>query len=47
MGPTISVDASHTNSLPIQMELLLQDDVETISVPVEVDVPGHAWVFYL
>ena len=38
-GPSISVDASHTNSLPVHLELLLQDSVETISLPVEVDVP--------
>ena len=38
-GPSISVAETHTNSQPVRMELLVQDDVETISIPITVDVP--------
>ena len=38
-GPTISIDSSYTNSQPVQLELLLQDSVETIIIPIEIDVP--------
>ena len=38
-GPTISVDASHTSSTPVELLLVLTDDLESWEVPFEVAVP--------
>ncbi len=38
-GPTLSIDATHTNSEPVQLSLSLTDGLEQWTVPVAVAVP--------
>ena len=38
-GPTLSIDAAHTNSQPVRLTLDLTDGVDSWSTPVDVQVP--------
>ena len=38
-GPTMTVDASHTNSQPVRLQLDMTDGVDSWSVPIDVQVP--------